>query len=69
MQFVGLQFLPKGAQLFLQNSVHLTNGIHNYFGLLIASFDSSMFDFLVQCRLTDLVQDIVVHHIRLILMT
>jgi len=40
MQFVGLQFLPKGTQAFLQNSVHLTIEIPNYLGLLIASFDN-----------------------------
>ena len=29
-----------------------------YFRILNFSFDSSMFDFLVQCRLSDLIQDI-----------
>jgi len=34
-------FLPKGAQAFLQNSVHLTNEMPNYFGSLNVSFGSS----------------------------
>ena len=32
-------FLRYVAQAFPQNSVHLTNGISNYFGLLNVSFD------------------------------
>ena len=34
--------LPKGAQGFIQNSVHLTVGIPNYLGLLNVSFDRNL---------------------------